>query len=65
MNGRDLISGVVHATPTMIQMILAGAVFAIVVAVIVGTVAGYKGGTTETVLMTASDVAMTIPDCRS
>ncbi|WP_235019691.1 ABC transporter permease [Natrialba sp. INN-245] len=61
MNGRDLISGVVHATPTMIQMILAGAVFAIVVAVIVGTLAGYKGGTTETVLMTASDVAMTIP----
>ncbi|GAB6878318.1 hypothetical protein JCM17823_05920 [Halorubrum gandharaense] len=61
MNGRDMISGVVHATPTMIQMILAGAVFTIVVATIVGTVAGYKGGRAETILMTLSDVAMTIP----
>ncbi|WP_440767038.1 ABC transporter permease [Natronorubrum sp. DTA7] len=61
MNGRDMISGIVHATPTMIQMILAGAVFTIIVATIVGTVAGYKGGRTETVLMTLSDVAMTIP----
>ena len=61
MNGRDMISGVVHATPTMIQMILAGAVFTIIVATLVGTVAGYKGGRTETVLMTLSDIAMTIP----
>ncbi|WP_245835271.1 ABC transporter permease [Natronolimnobius baerhuensis] len=61
MSGRDMISGVVHATPTMIQMILAGAVFTIIVATIVGTVAGYKGGRTETILMTASDIAMTIP----
>ncbi len=59
--GRDILAGVVHATPMMLQMILAGAVFATAMATAVGTVAGYKGGVTERVLMTISDVAMTIP----
>lgn len=61
IQGRGLLAGIVHATPVMIKMILAGAVFSSVLATAVGTVAGYKGGTTERVLMTISDVAMTIP----
>lgn len=59
--GRSLWGGIVHATPTMLQMILAGAVFSTAMATIVGTFAGYKGGTTERVLMTITDILMTIP----
>jgi peptide/nickel transport system permease protein len=59
--GRDVLAGIVHATPPMLQMILAGAVFTIAVATVVGTVSGYKGGTLDRVVMTVTDVAMTIP----
>ena len=61
VQGRDLLAGIVHATPRMIQMIMAGAVFSSIVATAVGTVAGYKGGAVERTLMTLSDIAMTIP----
>jgi len=60
-DGRDLTSSVIWGTPNMLQMILAGGVFSMAMATIVGTVAGYKGGTTNTVLMTLTDIAMSIP----
>ncbi|WP_248518031.1 ABC transporter permease [Salinarchaeum laminariae] len=59
--GRDIFAGIVWATPRMLRMVLAGGVFSIAVATIVGTVAGYKGGVVNTVLMTLTDVAMSIP----
>lgn len=60
--GQDLFEAIVHATPAMLKMIIAGSVFTTAVATIVGTVSGYKGGETiDTILMSISDIAMTIP----
>ncbi|WP_436927505.1 ABC transporter permease subunit [Halosimplex amylolyticum] len=59
--GRSLFAKVVHATPAMLKMILAGSVFATGVAVVVGLTSGYIGGTIDRVTMTFSDIMMTIP----
>lgn len=60
-SGVDIFSQIVHATPFMLQMILAGAVFSVGLGTILGTVSGYKGGTVDSVIMTFTDVAMTLP----
>ncbi|MFC6734104.1 MULTISPECIES: ABC transporter permease [unclassified Haladaptatus] len=59
--GQGVAKQLVHATPAMLKMALAGAIVATGLAVIIGTVAGYKGGTVDSVLMTLTDVVMTIP----
>lgn len=59
--GQSLLAQIVHATPPMLKMILAGSVFATSVAVIIGTVSGYKGGRIDRLLMILTDVMMTIP----
>ncbi|WP_101295818.1 ABC transporter permease [Halegenticoccus soli] len=59
--GKGLWSQIVHATPSMLKMIIAGAVFSTVVATILGTLAGYKGGYTDRSIMTLADITMTIP----
>lgn len=59
--GESILSSIVYATPPMLEMIAAGAVFSTIVATAVGTVSGYKGGTVDRVLTTFNDVAMTLP----
>jgi len=59
--GVDLLGAVVHATPDMLIMITAGAVFTTVLATVVGTVSGYKGGRIDRVLSTITDITMSIP----
>lgn len=59
--GRDIFAQIVHSTPTMLEMILAGAIFTTVIAVVIGTLSGYKGGLTDQILMTLTDIFMTIP----
>jgi peptide/nickel transport system permease protein len=59
--GRGILAQVVHATPAMLKMIAAGAVFSTAMATVVGTVSGYKGGVLDRLLMTVTDVLMTIP----
>lgn len=60
--GQDLLALIVYATPAMLKMLFSGAVFATVLGTIIGTVAGYlKGTVVDRILMTASDIAMTIP----
>jgi len=59
--GQDILSQIVHATPFMLKMITAGAVFTVGVATVVGTLAGYKGGRTDSVLMMFTDIMLTIP----
>lgn len=59
--GRDIFSQTVHATPMMLEMILAGAVFTTIMATVIGTVSGYKGGFSDRILMTFTDILMTIP----
>ena len=60
-SGVDVLSQLVHATPPILKMTFAGAVFAVAVATAVGTVAGYKGGAVDQALMTVTDIALTIP----
>jgi peptide/nickel transport system permease protein len=59
--GQSIFGLLVHGTVPMFQMILAGAVFSIVLAVLIGTVSGYKGGRIDRVLMTFNDVVLTLP----
>lgn len=59
--GQGIWSQLVHATPAMLKMIIAGAIFSTVVATILGTLAGYKGGFTDRSIMTMADITMTIP----
>jgi peptide/nickel transport system permease protein len=60
-SGEDILAMVIHATPEMLLMITAGGIFATGIAVVIGTVAGYKGGVVDRVLTSFSDVAMSIP----
>ncbi len=59
--GQDLAAMMIHATPAMLQMILAGAIFANLLGVSVGLFSGYIGGTTDKVIMTLTDTTMSIP----
>ncbi|WP_123534785.1 ABC transporter permease [Halosimplex salinum] len=60
-SGTDILSQTVYATPSMLIMITSGAVFTVVLGTATGTLAGYKGGRVDSVLMTITDVMMTIP----
>lgn len=59
--GNDLLSAIVHATPAMWKMIISGAILATFVGTAVGTLAGYKRGDLDTLLMTITDIVLTIP----
>jgi peptide/nickel transport system permease protein len=59
--GKGIFRQIIHGTPAMLKMILAGSVFTTVVATVVGTLSGYKRGTVDSILMFFTDVAMTIP----
>jgi len=60
-SGRGILALVVHGTPPIIEMVLAGAIFAIMVGALVGIVAGYKGGAADSVLMFITDTMLTLP----
>lgn len=59
--GIDLWKQAVHSTPIMLQMAIAGGLFMTIIAVLVGTISGYKRGVTERVLMTLTDIQIAIP----
>lgn len=59
--GRDLFAQVVHSTQEMLKMITSGALFTIVAGTTVGAIAGYKGGMTDTVLSSITDVFINLP----
>jgi len=60
--GQSILSLIVYSTPPMFKMIISGGVFATGIATVIGLVAGYSaGGLSDKVLMTISDIAMTIP----
>lgn len=60
-SGVSILSQIVYATPSMLIMIASGAVFTVVLGTAIGTVAGYKGGRLDSLLMTVTDIMMTIP----
>lgn len=59
--GEDIFAQTVHATPAMLKMITSGAIFTTVLATLIGIYSGYKGGITDRILMTFTDIMMTIP----
>lgn len=60
-NGQSIAAQIVYATPAMLKMALSGAVVATGIGVLIGTTAGYKGGKVDTVLMTFTDIVLTMP----
>jgi len=59
--GNDLLEAIVHATPAMWKMIFAGAVITTGVGTAIGIISGYKRGRIDRILMTFTDIVMTIP----
>ncbi|MFH5800557.1 ABC transporter permease [Haladaptatus sp. CMAA 1911] len=59
--GQPIGAQIVYATPAMLKMALSGAVIATGIGVLIGTTAGYKGGKVDTVLMTFTDIVLTMP----
>ncbi|MFC5973656.1 ABC transporter permease [Halomarina salina] len=60
-SGVDLLALIIESTPFILLMVLAGGVWATFLAVVVGTVSGYKGGRVDNVIMSISDFFMAIP----
>lgn len=59
--GDDLLSGLIHSTPFMLQMIAGGAIYNVTLATLVGTFSGYKGGRIDEALMMITDSIVAIP----
>lgn len=59
--GRGIGKRVIHATPAMLKMATAGVLFSSGVALVVGFVSGYKGGFLDGVMMTITDIVITLP----
>jgi peptide/nickel transport system permease protein len=59
--GEPLLPALVNATPEIAKLVLAGSVVSIGLAVLIGTLAGYKGGFLDDVLMSFTDIVLTIP----
>jgi peptide/nickel transport system permease protein len=60
-SGQGLFRMVVHATPAMLKMIATGSLFSVSVGALIGITAGYRSGTTDRVLMTLTDIVLTLP----
>lgn len=61
ITGKGIFASLIHATPAMLKMVLAGGVFAVGMATIWGAIAGYRGGTIDQLMMTVADIVITIP----
>lgn len=59
--GQGLLAIMVHATPNMLKMIFAGAIFGNMLGVTMGLMAGYFGGNIDKVLMAFADSIASIP----
>lgn len=59
--GRDVFSGVVHGAWTSLQVGLTASICAITIGVVVGGMAGLRGGFTDTLLMRATEFVQAIP----
>jgi peptide/nickel transport system permease protein len=59
--GRDVLSAIMYGTRISLVVGLLSVLFAIVVGVAIGLLAGYAGGITDSVLMRIADVQLTFP----
>lgn len=59
--GTGLARSMVHATPFMLKLMISGAAFTAVVALVVGLTSGYRGGYADRILSTVMDTAIAVP----
>ncbi|NLV10137.1 ABC transporter permease subunit [Halomicrobium mukohataei] len=59
--GKAIGKQLVHATPAVLEIVVAGAVISMVLATVIGVTAGYKGGRVDDILMFITDAVLTIP----
>lgn len=59
--GRAIGEKIVHATPAMLKMALAGSLTTMGAGIFFGFVSGYRGGITDRILMTITDVQAVLP----
>ena len=59
--GRPILMRIVNAAPLMLELLIAGAIVSVGIAIFMGVVAGYKGGFVDELLMGITDVVLTIP----
>lgn len=59
--GTDILSVMVHGTSPVLVMITTGALATIFVGVSIGTLAGFRGGATDRLLMTLCDIVLSLP----
>jgi len=59
--GRDLLSAILYGTRISLAVGLAGVALAAVIGITLGLVAGYVGGTVDSVIMRIADVQLTFP----
>lgn len=59
--GRDLLAGIVHGARTSLLVVLSVTLLASVIGVTIGAVAGYRGGSTDDVLMRLTEFVQVVP----
>lgn len=59
--GRDLFSGVVHGTRTSTLVALGVGALAVIIGTLVGTIAGYRGGLVDDILMRITEFFQVLP----
>lgn len=59
--GQDLLAKVIHGTPQMFKMMIAGAIFGNCLGLVIGLFSGYLGGNVDKTLMTLTDTVRSIP----
>jgi len=59
--GNDILAQIVHGTQPVLLMITAGALATVSVGVTIGTVAGFRGGMIDRVLMSLCDIILSVP----
>lgn len=59
--GRDVFSTILYGLRISLFVGVAAVMFAMILGVLLGLVAGYRGGWTETIIMRAADVQLTFP----
>jgi peptide/nickel transport system permease protein len=59
--GRDLLAGIVHGARTSLVVVLSVTLLASAIGVTIGTVAGYRAGITDDVLMRLTELVQVVP----
>jgi peptide/nickel transport system permease protein len=59
--GRDLLAGIVHGARTSLLVVLSVTLLTSVIGVTIGAVAGYRGGSTDDVLMRLTEFVQVVP----